>query len=374
MTISQSLITVPAREFGQIQMAYADCQGYLLDSLSPEERTRIPQLNPHHYFSAETFRKLSLWWRAAGYEPLYISGPAGSGKTSTVLQFCSRLNVPVVSVMARARMDRRELLGHWSVIDGNTHWVDGPASLAWRHGWVLLINEFSAAPADLWVSCNDILEGAVLDCEATGERIAPHPRTRVIITDNTRGHAEIEDGFFGRQLQDRSVIDRFWHMRLEGLTKEQEAALLLKEVPLALLRDFGPEVLSRTVAVLAHAAADSRSRANASTIGFETKNIAIFHRALRRLLVILLERLSEPNFGGEEGIRAAIRMACTEALDMVSQEAIETLLMTAFGRLDELLCDSRARILARRHQDAQLSTEKVRRSVAQNAPCAEIAA
>ena len=41
MTISQSLITVPAREFGQIQMAYADCQGYLLDSLSPEERTRI---------------------------------------------------------------------------------------------------------------------------------------------------------------------------------------------------------------------------------------------------------------------------------------------------------------------------------------------
>ena len=129
-----------------------------------------------------------------------------------------------------------------------------------------------------------------------------------------------------------------------------------------------------TVAQTAHAAADSRSRANASTIGFETKNIAISHRALRRLLVILLERLSEPNFGGEEGIRAAIRMACTEALDMVSQEAIETLLMTAFGRLDELLCDSRARILARRHQDAQLSTEKVRRSVAQNAPRAEIAA
>ena len=160
-------------------------------------------------------------------EYVAIMGPSGSGKTSTAMQFCARLGIPVVSVTARARMDRRELLGHWALQGGETRWIDGPALLAWKHGWTLLINEFSAAPADMWVSCNDILEGLPLDNGATGELVVPHPMTRVIVTDNTRGHSsEIDEGFFGRQIQDRSVIDRFWHMRMEGLGEAEEASLL----------------------------------------------------------------------------------------------------------------------------------------------------
>lgn len=367
----KQLITVPATAFGQIEMAYSDCQGYQLDSLSDEERTRVPTLNPDHFFSADVYRKLALWWRAADREPLYMSGPAGSGKTTTALQFCARLHLPVVSVMARARMDRRELLGHWSVVDGNTHWVDGPAALAWRYGWVLLINEFSAAPADLWVSCNDLLEGAVLDCEATGERIVPHPQTRVIITDNTRGHADIEDGFFGRQVQDRSVIDRFWHLRVEGLTEAQEEALLLKEMPAHLLNDFAPAALKTMTHALAHAAADSRTRANGNTLGFETKNIAISHRALRRLMLILLERAAEPVTDSTNDVREAIRMAYTEALDPVSQEAIETLLLLSVGAANMALRDSRDSLASTRLHTPSLRRAEAHRALRANAPFAE---
>ena len=72
-------------------------------------------------------------------EYVAIMGPSGSGKTSTAMQFCARLGIPVVSVTARARMDRRELLGHWALQGGETRWIDGPALLAWKHGWTLLI-------------------------------------------------------------------------------------------------------------------------------------------------------------------------------------------------------------------------------------------
>ncbi len=216
--------------------------------------------------------------------------------------------------------------------------------LAWRHGWVLVINEFSAAPADLWVSCNDLLEGAPLDCDATAERIAPHPDTRVIITDNTRGHADIEEGLFGRQVQDRSVIDRFWHLRLEGLSEAEEAALLMKEVPEQFVNEFGAEMLKRLAEILARAGLDSRSRAENQQLGYETRNIALSHRVLRRLMLIILARCSDMTILTEGGVLAAARMAFTEALDGVSRQALETLLLTSLGRLDLKLLAAKAQV------------------------------
>ncbi len=112
MQTTHTPFDVPATAFGRTECDLPACPGFQSESLSREECSRIPALNPHHYFSAEFYRAFTLWFRAGGAEPLYISGPAGSGKTSSVMQFCARLNRPVVTVMGRARLDRRELLGH----------------------------------------------------------------------------------------------------------------------------------------------------------------------------------------------------------------------------------------------------------------------
>lgn len=56
--------------------------------------------------------------------------------------------------------------------------ADGPLTRAWRHGCVFLVNEMSAAPPDLWLSVNELLEGSPLYIPETGEVIHPHPRTR----------------------------------------------------------------------------------------------------------------------------------------------------------------------------------------------------
>ena len=336
--------TVPASVFGEHLAGERDCLGYQVETLPAFARTRIPALNACHHFNDVHYRTLAAWWTLARREPIYVSGPSGSGKTSTALQFCARLGMPVVSVTARARMDRRELIGHWALQRGETRWIDGPALMAWKHGWVLLINEFSAAPADMWVSCNDILEGLPLDNGATGELVNPHPMTRVFVTDNTRGHSsEIDEGFFGRQIQDRSVIDRFWHMRMEGLGEAEESSLLAATADQDWLEEFEPEVLERLFAALARLGADSRAAASAQAIGFESRAVPVSFRVLSRMRNMMLDAARMPTAPGEDALRRIIRTSLTEALDATAREAAETMAVTAIGNLVHDLRVSRAR-------------------------------
>lgn len=342
--MTPEFVRVPASHFGDHLANERDCLGYNVKTLPTFARSRIPTLHENHWFNVEHYRHMALWWNLTNAEPIYVSGPSGSGKTSTAMQFCARLGIPVVSVTARARMDRRELIGHWAVKGGETVWIDGPALLAWKYGWVLLINEFSAAPADMWVSCNDILEGLPLDNGATGELIQPQPMTRVIVTDNTRGHSsEIDDGFFGRQIQDRSVIDRFWHLRMEGLSPTEEAMLLAKTAPQNLTVGFSDEALKALYNALARLGADSRSQAQTQTIGFESHIVPFSHRVLIRLRDMLLDAATQP--GGEQAsalVRRLTRIALAESLDSTASEAAQTLAETTIGDLVHDLRVSRA--------------------------------
>lgn len=329
---------VPASEFGAHLTPYPPCRGYSFDERSDVERHRIPSVNPSHFFSHDVFGQLSLWWRFAEAEPLYISGPTGAGKSSTACQFCARLGMPVVSVMARPRMDRRELIGRWVMDEKGMRWVDGPAALCWRYGWILLINEFSCAGPELWVSCNDILEGLPLELDQVGRVLPRHPEARVIITDNTRGASgeAADEGFLGRRLQDRSTIDRFWHLRMEGLNEYEETALLVATLRRDWKEALPPEVLSDLCVRLARVGADSRAAAKKTSMAFENASVAVSHRVLRRVRDILCSLLLGEAGKMNDPIRSAVRLAFSEALGAVEREAVETLFVTTLGNfIDE---------------------------------------
>lgn len=328
---------VPASEFGSHLTAHLPCRGHSLDERSDTERYRIPTIVPSHYFSDAVFTQLSLWWRYAEADPLYISGPTGAGKSSTAMQFCARLGMPVVSVMARPRMDRRELIGRWVMDERGMKWVDGPAALCWRYGWVLLINEFSCAGPELWVSCNDILEGLPLELDQVGRVLPRHPEARVIITDNTRGASSesTDEGFLGRRLQDRSTIDRFWHLRMEGLSEYEELRLLVATLRRDWKDELREEVLSELCERLARVGADSRAAAKKSSVAFENASVAVSHRVLRRVRDILCSMLLSYTKWPADPVRAAVRLAFSEALEPVAREAVETLFVTTFGTFME---------------------------------------
>ena len=196
----------------------------------PTRFGRIARIDVAHAFDAAFFEKMKMWWEWEDTcAPLFISGPTGCGKTSGVMQFLARLNAPAITLTCRARMDKNDLIGNFTVADGGGFsWQDGPASLAWRHGLTLVINEFTLAPAEVWVSANDILEGDAIVNERTGEVLKRHANTRVIITDNTAPASE-SSFYLARNGQDAGVVDRCWHIRMDYLESEKEVAMLVEK-------------------------------------------------------------------------------------------------------------------------------------------------
>lgn len=58
--------------------------GYRLEDIEPELRCLIPRLDPSYVFEKDALSIMSAWFEIGSGEPLFISGPHGSGKTSFV--------------------------------------------------------------------------------------------------------------------------------------------------------------------------------------------------------------------------------------------------------------------------------------------------
>lgn len=224
---------IPARSFG-FESEHTVLGFEPTHIATPAARSITP--DPEHLFEAEFFEEMRLWWEWDDTRsPLYISGPSGCGKTSTVLQFLARVHAPAVTVTCRRRTEKSDLIGQWGMDgSGGFAWFDGPAAVAWRYGCVLVINEFSLAPPEVWVAVNDLFEGDALYIERTGEIVPRHPNARVIITDNCRcAGAGFESAYLARNAQDTSTLERFWHIEAKWPAPEAETALLMRKTAAA---------------------------------------------------------------------------------------------------------------------------------------------
>ncbi len=193
-----------------------------------EARTELVPDVEDYVFDRKSLQILRAWWVSGTREPLFIYGPQGCGKTTLPEQFAARLNIPVLSIMGRERMEKSDLVGTpWLMADGSMQFRPGPAVRAYREGLWLVVNEFSACDPGFWVANNEILERRPVYVEYTGEVVKPHDRFRLIVTDNTKGLVGDETGMFQRRFrQDASVMDRFWSMRMDYMEAEAEIALL----------------------------------------------------------------------------------------------------------------------------------------------------
>ena len=86
-----------------------------------EAHELVPEIDHGYVFEKTPLAILRAWWMSATREPLYIHGPWGCGKTSSVEQFFARLNVPVVPIMGRDPMEKADLVGMY-VLGGERGW------------------------------------------------------------------------------------------------------------------------------------------------------------------------------------------------------------------------------------------------------------
>lgn len=310
--------------------------GYRLEDIEPELRCLIPRLDPSYVFEKDALSIMSAWFEIGSGEPLFISGPHGSGKTSFVNQYCARVNAPVISITARARLDRTDLIGGYVIDkDKSMRFADGPLTRAWRHGCVFLVNEMSAAPPDLWLSVNELLEGSPLYIPETGEVIHPHPRTRIVMTDNLRGLTEdYGSRYVGRFSQDPAVLDRFWKMRMDYMGEEAEVSLLEATTPELEVRGMSFEEWRKEFSVRLRRAADRVRQAYCrQTEDGAVAEATISTRVLLRFRDLLLLSYRSPAMKNEPraALRRAMKIALTDCLEEAGALAVEKLVELEIG-------------------------------------------
>lgn len=192
----------------------------------------------------------------------YVHGMHGGGKTENVLQFCSVLNLPVQVVQCHRDITVDDLVGMMLPRpDGSCAWVDGPLTIAARHGHVCFINERPKMKPGVEAFLHNVLEGRPLVLNANNGEVVPlHPDFWIVADGNDGVGAESEGDYQHQYQTDKATTSRYvyykWHYREAG---KEEATL--KEAFPDIAKDT-PEIISMVVQ-LANKSRDLKSGAKA---------------------------------------------------------------------------------------------------------------
>lgn len=190
---------------------------------NPCAYTPVP--NPDYIFH-ETSRDIAVWLMNIS-DPLYVYGPAGSGKTSAIKQLAARLNYPVFEVTGHSRLEFADLVGHLTVRNGTMEYEYGPLTLAMKYGGLFLLNEIDLLEPATATGLNGILDGqALCIAENAGELVAPHSMFRFAATANTNGGSDETGLYQGTLRQNLSFLDRFWLCEMGYPDQDAEEKLL----------------------------------------------------------------------------------------------------------------------------------------------------
>lgn len=134
--------------------------------------------------------------------PVYLAGPAGSGKNVLAEQVAKALNCdfyyqgPVTSVF--------DLLGYQ---DANGVYHDTPCSLAVKNGGILFKDEMDADVPEAVIAINSLLANGYINYPGIGF-IRAHEKFRCIAAGNTLGRGANYD-YVARNQLDAATLDRF---------------------------------------------------------------------------------------------------------------------------------------------------------------------
>ena len=190
-----------------------------------------PKINPNYVFHEHT-RDLIVWFIAPP-TPIYVCGPSGSGKSSSINQLAARLNYPVFEITGHNRLEFQDLVGHHTVQNGNMTFEYGPLALAMKYGGLLLLNELDLLEPSTATGLNGVLDGQPLCIpENGGELIDPHPMFRFAATANTNGGSDETGLYQGTLRMNLALMDRFIVCEVGYPKPEAELQLLEKSAPL----------------------------------------------------------------------------------------------------------------------------------------------
>jgi nitric oxide reductase NorQ protein len=129
-----------------------------------------------------------------GRIPLTIKGPTGCGKTRFIEYMASRLEIPLLTVSCHEDLTAADLVGRFLFKDGETHWQDGPLTLAVRYGGICYLDEIVEARKDTTVIIHSLTDDRrMLYLDKTGEVIRAHPHFMMVLSYNPGYQSIVKD-------------------------------------------------------------------------------------------------------------------------------------------------------------------------------------
>lgn len=178
-------------------------------------------------------------WSHVGFSP-HIVGPTGCGKTTLAMWVAKEIGTPTVWINGDEQMTTRDLIGGYSEIETasvrdrfvhnvfiskdkmSLKWVDNPLTIACKHGYTLVYNEFSRSKPEANNILLSVLEENLLELPTMfGEEryIEVHPDFKIIFTSNSIEYA----GVFRPQ---DALLDRMVDIYMDYYNFETETQIV----------------------------------------------------------------------------------------------------------------------------------------------------
>ena len=142
------------------------------------------------------------------FYPVFITGLSGNGKTLSVEQACAKLGREMIRVNITEETDEDDLVGGYSLVDGNIVYREGPVLTAMRRGAVLILDEVDLNATKI-MCLQSIMEGKAYHIKKTGEKVFPAVGFNIFATANTKGRGSDDGRFIGTKIMNEAFLERF---------------------------------------------------------------------------------------------------------------------------------------------------------------------
>lgn len=140
--------------------------------------------------------------------PVYLYGPAGSGKNVLCKQLADEMGLPFY--YTNCVLTKYDLVGYG---DANGNYVPTAFFKAFTEGGVFMLDEFDASDESAAITLNAALANRYFDFPVIGN-VEAHPNFKIIACGNTCGRGADEE-YTGRNCLDAATLDRFSVVKID---------------------------------------------------------------------------------------------------------------------------------------------------------------